>query len=119
MKCSEVDVFHLCCGKQHSNLCLLFQASRSFGRCGVCGKLKNAINAARAAHKELEVKELKQLIDRHIWHSQQERQENARRVNLADSHPTKYLHVYLDGADSGKSVVLNCCPCVFLYKCYC
>ena len=105
--------------EQHSNLCLLFQASRSFGRCSVCGKLKNAINAARAAHEELKVKELKQLIDRHVWHSQQERQENARRVNLADSHPTKYLHVYLDGADSGKSEVLNCCPCVFLYKSYC
>ena len=110
-------LFPFLLGEQYRNCSLPSQASRSFGRCSVCGKLKHAINAARAAHCELKVKDLKQLIDRHVWHSQQERQENSRRVNLADSHPTKYLHVYVDGADSGKSVVRNSCPCVLMYKC--
>ena len=84
---------------------MFFQADRTVGRCVVCSKLKHERAYYLAAHDMKHADEMKQLIERHNYHQQRERQENSRRAQMAHRHPTKYIHIIADGMDSKKTEV--------------
>ena len=85
------------------------QADRSFGRCSTCGAPKHERQAALAKNDYEKAELMKKLIERHNFLQQSERQEDQARLLLARKYPSKYMHLVIDGADSGKGQVwANC-----------
>lgn len=93
------------CNFPRDSITFCVQADRSFGRCSTCGALKHERQAALAKNDYEKAELMKKLIERHNFLQQSERQEDQARLLLARKYPSKYMHLVIDGADSGKGLV--------------